>query len=315
MMGNRSFLVLFLKAFLLHSLSVLTLFTSRQRVNGFFLPQPSSLSVSPARHQILGDGPFCVTNKSLLKSSAVSASIDNVVSSGKFPETNSSSPNEDDRESYLDEESTTGSRYPWSESQQWALRDNMPKYIVRIPIKQKTSPASSANKQEDTILSSFALWRNLQNDIPELSGYPIDFLMNRYEEILNGMQDQIEISDRNDGIRKKVPPSMPGVLPFLQDYEFSAEGGICGFVTGMNGVSDGSRIETTTVKNIQESLPKGYIQTTDGHASFELGNPLQTDDQKMEKEDELEPATATKEKAAAASAEEDEKEDPKPTSV
>jgi hypothetical protein len=281
-MMTNCFLLLFLETFLLYNFLALTFLTT-QRVNGFFLQHPSGLPMLSTRFGRSITSPV-IANESLLKSSA--SSVNGTFLGGRLPETNSSL-NENDRETCYEEiESETIGRYPWSELQQWALRDNLHKYTFRIPIKQKTSLTStksidtetSAKKEEDTVLSSFALWRSLQHDVSELSGYPIDFLQARYEEIHKGKQNQIEVTDDNDGTRRRFqPPTTPGVLPFLQEYEFSARGGISGYVYGMDGVSDGSRIETSAVKNIKESLPNGYIQTSDGHASFELGNPLQTD--------------------------------------
>jgi len=281
-MMTSSFLLLFLEAFLLQNFLALTFLTS-QRVNGFFLQHPSGLPTLSTRFGRSLTSPV-ITNESLLKSSA--SSVNRIVLGGRRPETNSTL-NENDGETCNEEiESATIGRYPWSELQQWALRDNLHKYSFRIPIKERTSLTStksidtetSAKKEEGTVLSSFALWRSLQQDVSELSGYPIDFLQERYEEMHKGKQNGIEVTDDKDGTERRVqPPATPGVLPFLQEYEFSAGGGISGYVYGMDGVSDGSRIETSAVKNIKESLPRGYIQTSDGHASFELGNPLQTD--------------------------------------
>ncbi len=204
----------------------------------------------------------------LLKSSA---------SSVVLPETNSSSIKMNDEPNvFEDTQSETTRSYPWSEVQQWTLRDSVPKYIIRIPIKQKTL-LTSTKSQEDTVLSTFALWKSLQNDVPELAGYPIDFLQARYEEILRGEQKKNGGSDDNGTIKRVESPTAPGVLPYLQDYEFSSGGGICGYVYRMDGVSDGSRIETSAVRDVKESLPRGFIQTSDFYASFELGNPLQSD--------------------------------------
>lgn len=273
MMTNNIFL--FLEAFLLHHFLVLALFSSR-RVDGFTLQRPSGLPVSSTAFGVITAGSV-TTKGDWLKSSA--SAVNNFAFDGKFPDTNSSL-NDNRESSYEEIESSTAESYPWSKLQQWALRDNLPKYIFRIPIKQKASlTETSAKNQEDTVLSPFALWRSLQQDVPELSGYPIDFLQARYEEMNRAKQEETEVADDKDGTTIRVePPITPGVLPFLQDYEFSAGGGICGYVYGMDGVSDGSRIETSAVKNIKESLPKGFIQTSDGYASFELGNPSQIDE-------------------------------------
>jgi hypothetical protein len=171
--------------------------------------------------------------------------------------------------------------YPWSKNQEWALRDNLPKYIIRIPMKQKiilssnntnnniinSNPQQQQQQQENkVVLQSYVLWRSLLQDVPELAGYPVDFLQARYRERQQEKQDAINnINVVVDDI---------GVLPYLQDYEFSTQGGVCGTVYGLEGVADGSRIETSAVTNVQETLRNGYIQTSDGSAAFELGRPI-----------------------------------------
>lgn len=266
MTSLRSFLLVFFEAMILHYILVLAFLTSEQ-VNGFFINQPSSLPVSSA---IFGGSTtkFDNRNKGMFASSVV------------LPETNSSvNMNKNENNNYDDSESAATKGYPWSDMQQWTLRDSLPKYTIRIPIKEKNM-LSSKKSEDDTVISTFALWKNLQNDVPELAGYPIDFLQSRYEKMQLEERNKFKSGDNNeDGTIKMVePPTAPGVLPYLQDYEFSSGGGISGYVYGMDGVSDGSRIETSAVKNVKESLPRGFIQTSDGYASFELGNPLQTDE-------------------------------------
>jgi len=263
MTSTRSFLLLFVEATLLHYILV-------EQVNGFFLQHPSGSSILS---NSCGGRSLETKNRFILKSSASPAVT--------FPETNSSSfQMNEEANSFEQSESETTRSYPWSEVQQWTLRDSLPKYTIRIPIKQKKM-ITSTKSQEETVISSFALWKTLQNDVPELAGYPIEFLQDRYEDILRGDQtknDKADDEGENNGAIKSVePPPAPGILPYLQDYEFSSAGGVSGYVYGMDGVSDGSRIETSAVGDVKESLPRGFIQTSDGYASFELGNPLQSD--------------------------------------
>ena len=195
-------------------------------------------------------------------------------------------------------EEDEGYQYPWSTVQDYVLRDSLPKFTIRIPVEQNNSSSSSTlisttpgkietrkNKEQNVVFSSFALWRSLIEETPELSGYPIDFLQARYNE----QQTRGFKSDNEDEkVTKKVdlPPSsdtttiptLLEALPFLDDYEFSNEGGICGNVYGLDCVADGSRITTPAVINVKESLPKGYIQTSDGSALFELGRPIGNDE-------------------------------------
>lgn len=264
MTNTRSFLLVFVEAILLHYILV-------QQVNGFFLQHPSGTSILSNSY---GAGSLATKNHFTLQSSASPAVT--------FPETNSSSfKRNEETNSFEPSETVTTRSYPWSEVQEWTLRDSLPKYTIRIPIKQKTM-STSTKSQEETVISSFALWKTLQNDVPELAGYPIEFLQARYEDILCGDQKKNDKADdkaENNGTFKTVePPTAPGILPYLRDYEFSSGGGVSGYVYGMDGVSDGSRIETSAVRDVKESLPRGFIQTSDGYASFELGNPLQSDE-------------------------------------
>lgn len=256
-------------------------------VDGFVIRHPSGLPApSTVRFGVKAIVDPVISTKHSLLNMVASATSD-AVRNATVPETNSSVGNARDREQYYEErEGDAIRRYPWSEMQQWALRDNLPKYTIRIPVK-RTETVASANSEtpspsstEDTVLASFALWRSLQNDVPELAGYPIDFLRARHEETLLRQEgnNDAEGDDDSASIRVVQRRTTPGVLPFLQAYEFAAGGGICGDVYGMNGVSDGSRIETSTLRNVKESLPKGYVQTSDGCASFELGAPLRTDE-------------------------------------
>lgn len=188
--------------------------------------------------------------------------------------------------------------YPWSKVQGWALRDNVPKYTIRIELgpnkQQQQQPPSlqngSTGEAQQSVLSSYVLWRSLLQEVPELAGYPLEFLQERYKEQLltrdkehddsgtdNG-GDSEKISKRSDKTTRvtsnsKASLETVGTLPYLQDFEFAVEGGICGTVYGLEGVADGSRIETSAVSKIQETLPKGYAQTSDGSVAFELGRP------------------------------------------
>ena len=65
------------------------------------------------------------------------------------------------KEKYSEKEENAD--YPWSILQDWALRDSIPRYIVRIPVRQKVSNTLSKRettekKQELIVLSPFALW-------------------------------------------------------------------------------------------------------------------------------------------------------------
>jgi hypothetical protein len=53
---------------------------------------------------------------------------------------------------------------PWTDFQDWALRDNILKYVVSIPRKEADKP------------ERHVLWRTLSREVLELSGYPVEML-------------------------------------------------------------------------------------------------------------------------------------------
>mmetsp|Transcript_23238 Transcript_23238/g.54821 ORF Transcript_23238/g.54821 Transcript_23238/m.54821 type:complete len:338 (+) Transcript_23238:125-1138(+) len=266
-----TFMLLILGALIRHQYLAHMLFITH-RVDGFCFHHPSS--AFGARNTMSNHA-----KRQLVKAGI---SSEEIVSHATSSTTNSSR-NEDDGEILIKESDVkTTMSYPWSKVQEWALRDNLPKYTVRIQTKVQDSG------QSEMTLSSYALWRNLQEDVPELCGYPIDFLRSRQEKMHKDQQTKpmnTKVCGDNATESKVLQSSTTtvlGILPFLQDYEFSAEGGICGYVYGLNGLSDGSRIQTSEVQNVKETLPRGYIQTSDG-SSFELGRPLETGSESLSK--------------------------------
>mmetsp|Transcript_12254 Transcript_12254/g.24522 ORF Transcript_12254/g.24522 Transcript_12254/m.24522 type:complete len:340 (+) Transcript_12254:137-1156(+) len=268
-----TFLLLILGALIRHHYLAHILLINH-RVNGFRFHHPSS-----------SFGTSTTVSNNRIKRYMVSsgAPLRDDITTREILQNRNSYRNEDDKGFYLDEnDDTTRMSYPWSKVQEWALRDNLPKYTVRILTEKKNSG------QKDMELSSFVLWRNLQEDVPELCGYPIDSLRSRQEKIHSDQQNQIFDSSGDDDnetetrVLDNSATTKLGVLPFLQDYEFSAEGGISGYVYGLDGLSDGSRIQTSQVENVKVTLPKGYIQTSDG-TSFELGRPLENNSEAISK--------------------------------
>eukprot|EP00560_Eucampia_antarctica_P002066 CAMPEP_0197837614 /NCGR_PEP_ID=MMETSP1437-20131217/32701_1 /TAXON_ID=49252 ORGANISM="Eucampia antarctica, Strain CCMP1452" /NCGR_SAMPLE_ID=MMETSP1437 /ASSEMBLY_ACC=CAM_ASM_001096 /LENGTH=313 /DNA_ID=CAMNT_0043444789 /DNA_START=62 /DNA_END=1003 /DNA_ORIENTATION=- len=135
---------------------------------------------------------------------------------------------------------------PWGDHQEWALRDNMSKYLITI---------SSYDEDEDddrVERHNFALWRSMIRDVTELTGYPVKFVYKMYS---------------------RQSSTTPGVLPFLDQFEFTEQGGIQGRCYGLPGIADGTLIETPSVKGVQQTVPSGYIVTESGVA-YELGIPL-----------------------------------------
>jgi hypothetical protein len=146
--------------------------------------------------------------------------------------------------------------FPWSDVQAWTLRDQVPRYTIQVEAIDQAS-------QKPTI-KAYALWRALVNEVPELSGYPIPFLATRYLSLI-----QAEGGDR---LTSPAIQTITDVLPFLEEFEFTTSGGMTGRVYGVQGVADGTRIETSVVGNVEITIPKGFVETRDG-LLYELGKP------------------------------------------
>ena len=140
---------------------------------------------------------------------------------------------------------------PWKDVQIWALRDQLPKYTVQVPMKKNN---------RDTI-QVYSLWRTLSNEVTELSGYPLPFLLERQAELMKKNETSCATTLE--------------ILPYLDEFEFESNGGLSGRVYGVAGVADGTRIQTTPVGDVQTTIPKGFVRTEDGAVIYELGKPIQ----------------------------------------
>ncbi|KAI2504604.1 hypothetical protein MHU86_9816 [Fragilaria crotonensis] len=139
---------------------------------------------------------------------------------------------------------------PWTDFQAWALRDNILKYIISIPREGSDEP------------TVYALWRTMSREVIELSGYPVDTLQEKYKlQVTNDPGSSVSGCDS------------PGALPLLDEYEFQITGGLSGRVYGIPGVAEGTRIETTSVTQVQLTIPLGYVLTEDASVAYELGTP------------------------------------------
>lgn len=170
---------------------------------------------------------------------------------------------EDDGEG--DEDGDEDFDMPWGELQSFALRDNLPKYIVTIPVPGKKGK-----------YGTFALWRSLLNECTELAGYDVEFVRRRYDEDVKTREDwkgyQIGNAGADGGSSKKAGTA-PGVLPLLESFEFHPNGGVTGLAYGLPGIANGSQIRTPAVTDIESTVIIGYIRTHDGSAAYELGSP------------------------------------------
>jgi hypothetical protein len=163
----------------------------------------------------------------------------------------STSPSASDVSEDEEEDSSNELDMPWSKFQEWALRDNLPRYVVAIPV-------GTRGRQK-----LFALWRTMSREVTELSGYPIEMLQEMHTR-------QLKHKENSDA----ALPITPDVLPVLDEFKFESSGGLSGCVYGIPGVADGTKIETTMVKDVQFTVPRGYVQTADGAVAYELGTPL-----------------------------------------
>jgi hypothetical protein len=138
---------------------------------------------------------------------------------------------------------------PWSDIQDWALRDNIAKYTIMIPL-------TRGGKETAEV---YALWRTMTNELTEVAGYPIDFLQDMHSRQRKKGESPMQVT--------------PALLPYLDEYDFTSAGGMSGRVYGIPGLADGTTIETSAVDNVQLTLVKGFIRTSDGAAAYELGRP------------------------------------------
>ncbi|KAL9181462.1 hypothetical protein ACHAXT_010267 [Thalassiosira profunda] len=144
---------------------------------------------------------------------------------------------------------------PWSDVQEWALQDNLAKFTVVIP-----TPIQDGQPKR------FAMWRTLAREVPELAGYPIPFLHEMHQR-----------ATKKKATGDKAGET-PGVLPMVDDFEFTSEGGVVGRAYGLPGIADGTRIQTPSLVSAETTVPLGYV-TTEGDAgskdgvgfSYELG--------------------------------------------
>ena len=156
---------------------------------------------------------------------------------------------------------------PWSDVQTWALTDNLPKFTVFIPSTTSIGSGDVDKKKP----SRFAMWRTITREIPELAGYPVPFLRKMHQRILKRQQQRQQSRGSSGDGENEEKYETPGVLPMVDNFEFTYNGGIIGRAYGLPGIVDGTIIETPSLVSPERTVPLGYV-TTEGED--ENGNKL-----------------------------------------
>jgi hypothetical protein len=164
-----------------------------------------------------------------------------------------------------------------SDLQMRTLKSKISKYMAISPNISATD-TNFTDKPKRIII----LWRNLLNDTPELTGYPISFLSEQMKSIMRDILQNptAELSSTDlvlNHVNKDAEIDWDQVLPYIDAYTFEVGGGVTGLVYGVTGVADGNQICTTSVGDVQTTIPRNYIQTGDG-CIYELGRPAFSND-------------------------------------
>ena len=134
---------------------------------------------------------------------------------------------------------------PWSEVQEWALDDNLPKFTVIIP---KNGSGEKSKR--------YAMWRTLTREVPELAGYPIPFLRQMHQRLL--LKKDTDNTNKSSSSSSYIVET-PGVLPMVDMFVFASNGGIAGQAYGLPGIADGTRIQTPPLISSETTIPLGYV--------------------------------------------------------
>lgn len=139
---------------------------------------------------------------------------------------------------------------PWSDVQEWALEDNLSKFTVIVP------PPITGGRPR-----TYAMWRTLTREVPELAGYPVAFLLRMHRRSMK------KKSSSSTGDDSAVARETPGVLPMVDDFEFASNGGISGRAYGLPGIADGTRIQTPPLVSAETTVPRGYVTAQGGDSN------------------------------------------------
>jgi len=176
----------------------------------------------------------------------------------------------------------------WSERQDWALKDNLPNYTVDINIpKLSTSNSNISSNIDIDSQSQYAMWRAMIREVTELMGYDAEFVRKKHQQQLlklsKDQNDNVIDNDNDNAIDNdnviqspSSSSSSPGILPLIDQFEFTNNGGLSGKINGLPGIAPGTTIQTSPLMHAQLTIPRGYALTQDtyGSTAYELGVPL-----------------------------------------
>ena len=165
------------------------------------------------------------------------------------------------------------SSMPWSDFQRWALRDNLPRYVVSIPATGVVVDSDDGGRLRPPEMRAYALWRTLTQEVMELAGYDPRYLAAAHAADARRADSVAAAGNDISDDPKSTSLDTPGILPFLDQFEFTPDGGVSGRAYGLPGIADGTSIETSSVSGVEYTVPRGYVRTADGVAAYELGAP------------------------------------------
>ncbi|KAL3822369.1 hypothetical protein ACHAXA_001746 [Cyclostephanos tholiformis] len=146
---------------------------------------------------------------------------------------------------------------PWSDAQESALRSSVPKYSFFVaPSASSSATAAVGGSGAGGGGEEEAL---LLRQVSELAGYPPAFLRRMHLRNCGGRRDDDD--DRADVATMTTIADTPGMLPMVDEYDFSTNGGIVGRVYGLPGVADGTIIRTPSLVRAEGTVPFGYVTT------------------------------------------------------
>mmetsp|Transcript_7802 Transcript_7802/g.11523 ORF Transcript_7802/g.11523 Transcript_7802/m.11523 type:complete len:329 (-) Transcript_7802:313-1299(-) len=184
--------------------------------------------------------------------------------------------NEDDDD---DDDDDDGIPVAWSQFQDWALMDNLPKYMIDTNyFSSKKSKKNSRIANNNKNRQPAARWRSMVREVPELTGFDVELVRRRYSKLLlleKNNTDHENQDASNPKITKTPPTSfLPDILPLLEKYSFEKEGGLSGYAYGIAGVADGTQMTTPPLRGCEVTIPQGWVESEDGSCIYELGDPL-----------------------------------------